>query len=120
MATTQTLTPIVAGGTSVPASGSVGPTAVSTSGVYSAQVYVSITNGSTAPTAGCVATVQASPDGGTTYYLVGQLYGTTAASTTSTAVIDIPTGATEVNVTFSGNTGSAVTVEAQLGAVTAI
>lgn len=75
-------------------------------------VQCRITNGATGPTTGCEAQVQISTEG-----TVWRDFSRQTAPTTSNSVIDfvvdVPPPVLFVRVVFTGNTGQAVTVEAQ-------
>lgn len=79
---------------------------------YQTTVTAKVTNGGTGPTVGCSVTFRwRFTSGGTEYTLV-----VGPASTSNSAVNEFtftfPPGATNGGVTFSGNTGQSVTVEA--------
>lgn len=79
---------------------------------YGAIVTAIVTNGGTSPTVGCTATLQVSSDG-TTWHWAGQQTAGVAASGVYPMLFDVSMHAIQARVTFSGNTGQAVTVEAQ-------
>ncbi len=119
MALTKTFSNSVAPGTSVAAAGNLQGSTVATAGAYEASVFLSIATISTAPTAPCVGTVYASSDGAN-YYIQGSLVGSVAASTTMTAIVPLDDTTIDTYVIFTGNTGSAVTVGAQVGLITGV
>lgn len=95
---------------------------VNVTGAYKASILVRVANGSTGPTAPCVARVDLSPDGGTTIYTGagGAYIAGVQASGVFAAMFDLPEDAMYARVVFAGNTGQAVTVQADVTAVTAL
>src|SRR5690242_13724352 len=92
---------------------------VNLSTAYGATILVKITNGGTAPTVPCTATVNASSDGSTWYRYAQQTAGLTASAVYQMA-FDIPLSVMYAQVVFAGNTGQAVTVAAVCEYVTGI
>lgn len=86
---------------------------------YSAIVLAKVTNGATAPTLPCAATVNISPDGSTWRQYAQQTAGL-SASTAYPMAFDLPISVMFAQVVFSGNTAQAVTVEALCEYVTGI
>jgi hypothetical protein len=85
---------------------------------YGAIITTKVTNAA-APGAGCTATLNVSPDG-TTWYFYAQQTAGVAASTVYPMPFELPMHAVKAQVVFTGNTGQAVTVEAQYEQTTAI
>ena len=77
---------------------------------YGALVCGKITNGGTGPTIGCDMVVYVGEATGTKREFSRQTAPTTNSLVTD-FVVEIPPSAMFVNVTFTGNTGQAVTVE---------
>jgi hypothetical protein len=86
---------------------------------YGAIITSKITNGGTGPTVACTATLNVSPDGTTWYFWTSQTASTTA-SAVATMPFEVPMHAIKAQIVFTGNTGQAVTVEAQYQMTTAI
>lgn len=78
---------------------------------YGAVILTKVSNGGTAPTTPCSATINLSSDGLTWKQYAQQTAGLTASGVYPMA-FDIPLAAMYVQVVFTGNTGQAVTVEA--------
>jgi hypothetical protein len=93
--------------------------AVNLTTAYSATILARVTNGGTAPTAPCAATVNISSDGSTWRQYAQQTAGLVASSVYPMA-FDLPMSVMYAQVVFSGNTGQAVTVEALCEYVTGI
>lgn len=119
MPATKSGSVLVASGTSNAAGGTTTSTALDLRGAYGALLNVQVTNGATAPTAACMVTINTSPDGVTWGYWTSQAAGLTANATTSLSW-EIPFPAMFLQVVFSGNTGSAVTVAAQIQVATGL
>lgn len=77
---------------------------------YGAGVCAKITNGATGPTVGCDFVVYVGEASGTKREFSRQTAPTTNNAVTE-FVVDVPPWAMFVNVTFTGNTAQAVTVE---------
>lgn len=111
--------------TTLQTSTSNGAGAVTTSGsvnlttAYAATVLAKITNGVTAPTAPCAATINVSADGSTWRQYAQQTAGL-AGSGVYPMAFDLPLSVMYAQVVFSGNVGQAVTVEALCEYVTGI
>lgn len=86
---------------------------------YSGTILAKITNGGTAPTAPCAATINISSDGSTWRLYAQQTAGLNASGVYSMA-FDLPISVMFAQVVFSGNTGQSVTVEAFCEYVTGI
>jgi len=82
-------------------------------------VCCKITNGGTAPTIACSASVDLSPDNGTTAY---NDFAVGTAGLVISAVynffVDVPPGTRYLRTRFTGNTGQAVTVQADFQKLT--
>lgn len=91
-------------------------------GAYKASILALIANGGTGPTVGCTARVDLSPDNGTTVYVGagGRYTAGVANSGTYSALFDLPEDTMYARVVFTGNTGQAVTVQADVTKVTAL
>lgn len=94
-------------------------TAIDLSTAYGAVITALITNGGTGPTLPCAATLQISPDGSTWKTWAQGTAGLTASAAYSFAW-EVPPPVMQARVSFSGNTGQAVTVEAQAQALTSL
>lgn len=86
---------------------------------YGAIVLAQVSNGSAAPGAGAVVTVNVSPDGTTWNQWAAGTAGITANTTYSFAW-EIPPAAMYVQVVFAGNTTNSVTCAVQAEVLTAI
>lgn len=86
---------------------------------YGATILAKITNGSTAPTTPCAATVNVSPDG-STWRMYAQQTAGLASSGIYPMAFDLPLSIMYAQVVFSGNTGQVVTIEALCEYVTGI
>jgi hypothetical protein len=86
---------------------------------YGGTILTKVTNGGTAPTLPCAATVNVSSDG-TTWRQYAQQTAGLVASAVYPMAFDLPISVMFAQVVFSGNTGTAVTVEALCEYVTAI
>lgn len=86
---------------------------------YGAVFTTKVTNGGTGPTITCTVTVNISPDGSTWYFFASQT-ADLGNSVVSSRVFIIPPEVIKAQVVFSGNTGQAVTVEAQYQQLTTI
>lgn len=89
---------------------------------YSASILAKITNGGTGPTIGCTVRVDLSPDNGTTIYsgAGGSYTAGVTASGVFQALFDMPESTMYARTVFTGNTAQAVTVQADVTALTAI
>lgn len=96
--------------TSNSAGGTTNGTELDLSTKYGALVCGKITNGGTGPTVGCDMVVYVGEATGTKREFSRQTAPTTNSAVTEFCV-EIPAAAMFVNVTFTGNTGQAVTVE---------
>ena len=90
--------------------------------VYSSTIYALITNGGTGPTVGCSVRVDLSTDNGTTIYqgVLGTYLAGTANSTTYWFAFSLPPDTMYARVVFTGNTGQAVTVQADIVKLTGL
>lgn len=70
-----------------------------------------VTNGGTGPTLGCDVVIEVSANGGTTWYETMRVTGGTVANTAYSWGF-VVSDAMRVRVTFTGNTGQGVTIEA--------
>lgn len=86
---------------------------------YGALVCAKITNGGTGPTVGCDFVVYVGESTGTKREFSRQTAPTTNSAVTE-FVVEVPPSAMFVNVTFTGNTGQAVTVECYAQELTTI
>lgn len=86
---------------------------------YGALVCAKITNGGTGPTVGCDFVVYVGESTGTKREFSRQTAPTTNSAVTE-FVVEVPPSAMFVNVTFTGNTGQAVTVECYAQELTSI
>jgi uncharacterized membrane protein len=86
---------------------------------YGAVITAKVTNGATGPTIACVVEIDYSVDG-TTWKIAQQVTASLGNSVVATFVFEIPVKVMWVRIGFGGNTGQAVTVEAQIHVVTAI
>lgn len=75
-------------------------------------ITAKITNGATGPTVGCTATVNISDDNSTWHFFASQT-APIAANGIYPLIFEPPRWARYAQITFGGNTGQAVTVEAQ-------
>jgi hypothetical protein len=112
MAVTKTARVIVAAGTSNAAGGSTTGTEVDLSTALGLAVTARVTNGGTAPTIGCTATVEVRESGSGPWRTWGAATGGLLASGVYDFAFDLPPPIMRARVSFSGNTGQAVTVEA--------
>lgn len=89
---------------------------------YKASVLVKITNGGTGPTVGCTASIDLSPDNGTTVYAGagGAYLAGIVASGVYAAEFSLPEDTMYMRTVFTGNTGQAVTVQADVTKLTGI
>lgn len=86
---------------------------------YGALVCGKITNGGTGPTIGCDMVVYVGESTGTKREFSRQT-GSVTNSAVTEFVVEIPPSAMFINVTFSGNTGQACTVEAYAQELTTV
>ena len=86
---------------------------------YGAVFTGAMTNSASAPTLPCVATCQISADG-TTFDTWQAATASIAASTVTPFAFEVPMHAIQARVSFSGNTGQAVTVVCRAQYTTAI
>src|SRR4051812_11930721 len=101
------------------AGGTTTSTTLDLSTAYGAIVTAKITNGATAPTVACTVTLNVSPDG-TNFYQWQQGTGNLTNAGVQPLGFQIPPEAIRANLVFTGNTGQAVTVEAQYQLLTGI
>jgi hypothetical protein len=101
------------------AGGTTNGTELDLSTKYGALVCGKITNGGTGPTVGCDMVVYVGESTGTKREFSRQTAPTTNSAVTE-FVVEVPPGAMFVNVTFTGNTGQAVTVECYAQELTGI
>lgn len=121
MSATKTKTTLQASTTN--AAGNSTPSAwLALTGAYKASVLARILNGAVGPTIGCTVRVDLSPDNGATVYLGagGNYLAGTANAAEFAVLFDLPEDAMYVRVVFFGNTGQAVTVQADVTAVTGL
>lgn len=109
MAATKTSVTVLAS-TSNTAGSSTNGTQWNTSTDYGGILFAKITNGATGPTVGCDFVVYLGESTGTKREFSRQTAPTTNSAVTEFCV-EIPPSAMFVNVTFTGNTAQAVTVE---------
>ena len=118
MAATKTSRTIQTSGSNT-AGGTTNGTELDLSTKYGALVCAKITNGATGPTVGCDVVVYVGEATGTKREFRRATAGTTANGVYE-FVFEIPPSAMFVNVTFTGNTGQAVTVECYAQELTSI
>lgn len=94
--------------TSNAAAGTTNSTTQSIATSYGAIATGTMVNGATAPTIGCTATLQVSLDGTTFDTWMAATASTTASAVTPFA-FEVPMHVLQFRVSFSGNTGQAVT-----------
>jgi hypothetical protein len=93
---------------------------INTSILYGGELGYSITNGASAPGSPCILLFQTSPDNGTTVFDYQAIAGDTAISSVNTGNIWLDQGVMYVRAIAYGNTTNAVTVAANLQAITAV
>ena len=118
MAATKTSRTIQAS-QSVAGGGTQNGTELNLSTAYGALVCGKVTNGATGPTVGCDMVVYVGESTGTKREFRRMTAGT-ANNGVYEFVVEIPPGAMFVNVTFTGNTAQAVTVECYAQELTTI
>ena len=118
MAATKSASTLLAS-TTCAASGTQTSAALNLTTAYGAIITCQITNGSTAPSAACAATLNLSPDGSTWYFWASQTAGTTASGVYPLA-FEVPPSAMYCQIVCGGNTGSAVTVAVQAEVLTGL
>ncbi len=118
MAATKTSRTILASASNS-AGGTTNGTELDLSTKYGALVCGKITNGATGPTVACDMVVYVGEASGTKREFSRQTAPTTNSAVTE-FVVEIPPSAMFVNVTFTGNTGQAVTVECYAQELTSI
>ena len=118
MAMTKAATTLQASASNA-AAGTTTGTAVNLTAAYGGWLTAVITNGATGPTLPGTLTVQTSNDN-TTYRDAYVFTAGITASTTYTFGVDVPWGTGWIRTKFSGNTVQAVTIAAEIGAVTAL
>lgn len=118
MASTHTSRTVLAS-TSNTAGSSTNGTEVDNSTKYGGVLFAKVTNGATGPTVACDFVVYLGESTGTKREFSRQTASTSNNAVTEFAV-EIPPGAMFVNVTFTGNTAQAVTVEAMYQELTSI
>lgn len=79
-----------------------------------------VTNGGTGPTIAATVLIQASWDGGTSWKTLRQFPTALGAGVTTSIIYEVSEAVELVGVIFTSNTAQAVTVEAQIGYITAI
>ena len=92
---------------------------------YGVSIIAQILNGGTGPTVGCNANLQVTTDGGTTWITKDSRTAGTVASTNYAFVFDIGVGGAggdwaTVRIQFTGNTGQAVTIQADASSTTSL
>jgi hypothetical protein len=89
---------------------------------YKAGILARVTNGGTGPTVGCTISIDLSPDNGTTVYAGagGSYLAGITASTPYSVDFPLPEETMYARVVFAGNTGQAVTVQADAVKLTGI
>lgn len=112
MAVTKTARIIVAAATSNGAGGTTTGTEVDLSTALGLVVTARVTNGATGPTVACTATVEVRESGSANWRPWAASTAGVTASTVYDFGWDMPAPAIRARVSFSGNTGQAVTVEA--------
>ncbi|GAC1332151.1 MAG: hypothetical protein NVSMB20_03260 [Bradyrhizobium sp.] len=86
---------------------------------YGAIITARVTNGATGPTAGCVVTLNVSPDG-TTWYQWAQQTAGVAASGVYPLAFRVEPETLKAQIVFNGTSGQAVTVDAQYQQLTGL
>lgn len=86
---------------------------------YGAIITAKATNGGSAPTTPVTATLNVSPDGTTWYFWSSQTAGLSASAIYPFS-FPVPPECIKAQIVFSGNTGQAVTIEAQFQALAGI
>jgi hypothetical protein len=92
---------------------------------YGVSIVAQVTNGGTGPTVGCTVNLQATTDGGTTWVTIDSRLAGTANSANYSFRFDLGAGGAAgdwatVRVQFTGNTGQAVTVQADASSTTSL
>jgi hypothetical protein len=92
---------------------------------YGVSIEAQVTNGGSGPTVGCTVNLQATTDGGTTWITIDSKLAGVVANTTYSFRFDLGVcGAGgdwgTVRVQFTGNTGQAVTVQADASSTTSL
>lgn len=118
MAASKTSRTILAS-TSNAAAGTTNGTELDLSTKYGALVCAKLTNGATGPTVGCDFVVYVGESTGTKREFSRQT-APTGNNAVTEFVVEVPPSAMFVNVTFTGNTGQAVTVECYAQELTSI
>lgn len=95
---------------------------VSLAGYYSQSVLAKVTNGATGPSSPCIIRVDLSPDGGTTVYRgAGGSFASGLVNALEYGFLfPLPADQMSVRISFSGQGGQAVTVQADITATTAL
>ena len=108
-----------AAGTTKAAPGATGAW-INTTTYYGGDLGYTITNGASAPGVAMTVLFQTSPDNGTTVFDYYPISGETVASSVTTGNIWLDQGVMYVRAIAYGNTTNAVTVAANLQAITAV
>lgn len=92
---------------------------------YGVAIAGTITNGGTGPTVGCSFWVDVSPDGGTTVISLPAVLHPTAAGLATSYLVALGVGGgggdwTHYRTNFGGNSGQAVTVQADASSTTGL
>lgn len=112
MAVSKTARSIVAAGTSNAAGGTMNGTEVDLSTALGLAITALVTNGGTGPTIGCTCTVEVRESGSGAWRSWAASTAGVAAGGAYPFAFELPPGIIRARVTFSGNTGQAVTCEA--------
>lgn len=112
MAVTKTPRVIVAAGTSNAAGASTPGTEIDLSTALGMAVTARVTNGGTAPSVGCTATLEVREGGSGAWRPWAAATAGIAAGVSYDFAWEVPAAVIRARVTFAGNTGQAVTVEA--------
>ena len=108
-----------AAGTTKAAPGATGAW-INVSAYYGGDLGYSITNSASAPGVACTVLFQTSPDNGTTVFDYYAVAGDAAISSVNTGTVWLDQGVMYVRAIAYGNTTNAVTVAANLQAITAV
>jgi hypothetical protein len=94
--------------------------AVDLTTTYSASLGIKITNGATGPTVPAQVIVQVSYDNSKWYNLGGALVASTANSAVTSWVVNLPDSVQRVRTVSGSNTGQNVTLDVDVGSISAI
>jgi hypothetical protein len=121
MAVTQSSAAIWSSQTLTAGGGNTTSSAVAVGAYYFASLDFSLTNGGTGPTVAAQVQIQVSNDGTNFYNFGGAFVGSTAASAVvQWGGIQLPLGISHVRLVAGSNTGQNVTVNADIGYISAV